>query len=182
MLVDAASLKVDRSVFHLFCGTETDIFLGDWPVAPQLAASNGIPTLIVNAWPVGWAVNGTTVYYRGIQGRDGKRWSYERTLKQGALINCNTATHAFPELYDYDAQLIEELNSIEQIVLDEDEILSAVRHFLDDLKSGRPATPAYDALVALLPCWTAFRVAPDCRLSPAWIERYVETEPSTDAN
>ena len=176
MLVDAASLEVDESVFQLFCGTETDIFLGDWPVAPQLAATNGIPALIVNAWPIGWGLNGTTVYYRGIRGRDGQRWSYERTLKQGALVNCNTATHSFPELYDHNEALIEELNKIEQIPLEEDEILSAVRHFLGDLNSFAPTSPVYNALVDMLPCWTAFRVARDCRLSPAWIERHVATD------
>ena len=62
MVVDADSLGIDKNIFRLFCGCHTDIFVGDWPVAPQMAASNGIPTLVVNAWPVGWAVNGAQVY------------------------------------------------------------------------------------------------------------------------
>jgi len=176
MLVDSESLNVDKNVYRLFCGTETDIFIGDWPVAPQVAASNGIPALIVNAWPIGWAVNGTTLYYRGIRGPDGKRWSYERTLRQGALLNCNTSTHVFPELYNYDKELIEEINNIEQISLGEDEILVASKNFLDDLEVDTETTVQHDELVKMLPCWTAFRVSSDCRLSPAWIEKYVDTE------
>jgi len=97
-------------------------------------------------------------------------------LKQGALINCNTATHAFPELYDHNEALIEELNKIEQIPLEEDEILSAVRQFLGDLNSHAPTSPVYNALVDMLPCWTALRVARDCRLSLAWIERHVASD------
>lgn len=174
MLVDAVTLGIDRSVFHLFCGTESDIFIGDWPVAPQMAATNGIPTLVVNAWPVGWAVNGTTVYYRGIRGADGQRWPYKKVLELGALLSADNQPHPFPELYGHDEALIDELRHIEQITLDEEEILAAVVRFLDDLATGGPPPALHAELVNLMPVWTAFRVAPDCRLSPAWIDRYVK--------
>ena len=174
MVVDVDLLGVDRNAFRLFCGTESDVFIGDWPVAPQLAATNGIPTLVVNAWPVGWGINGTTVYYRGICGADGRRWDSDRTLRDGPLLSCNTTPHHFPELFGGDDALVEELRQVEQIPLEEDELLEAVVDFIDGL--GLPVDEQ-SSLTERLPLWTPFRMSSDCRLSPVWIRRYVDTVP-----
>ena len=174
MVVDPERLGVDKNVFRLFCGCHSDIFVGDWPVAPQLAASNGIPALIVNAWPVGWGVNGAQVYYRGIRGGDGRRWDAERTLRQGPLISCNTVPHDFPELFDNDDDLIAEIAQCDQIPLQEDEILAAVTAFLEDLESGAPETNRQADLARLFPDWSPIAMATDCRLNRAWIDRYAE--------
>lgn len=174
MVVDADLLGVDKNIFRLFCGCHADIFVGDWPVAPQLAASNGIPALVVNAWPVGWGVNGAQVYYRGIRGGDGRRWDAERTLRQGPLISCNTVPHAFPELFGNDDALIAEIAACDQIPLQEDEILNAVTTFLEDLESGAQETDRQAELNKLFPAWSPIAMATDCRLNRAWIDRYVE--------
>jgi hypothetical protein len=172
MVVDTESLNVDKNAFRLFCGTESDIFIGDWPVAPQLAATNDIPTLVVNAWPIGWGINGATVYYRGVCGSDGKRWAWDRSLSQGALLNCNTTPHHFPELYGENKNLFSELTQIAQMPLDDQEILEAVTDFVNNLWSIAPEDQAH--LTDLMPLWTPFRMSSDCRLSPAWIRRYVD--------
>jgi hypothetical protein len=177
MVVDAERLGVDRNVFRLFCGCHSNIFVGDWPVAPQFAASNGIPTLVVNAWPVGWGVNGAQVYYRGVRGADGHRWSAERTLRQGPLISCNTVPHAFPELFGNDETLIAEIAECDQIPLDEDEILAAVTAFLDDVDTAAAETTRQKDLARLFPDWSPIAMATDCRLSRAWIDRYAATDP-----
>lgn len=172
MVVDAEMLGVDKNAFRLFCGTESDVFVGDWPVAPQLAATNGIPTLIVNAWPIGWGINGATVYYRGIAGPDGQRWPFERTLREGPLLSCNTEPHHFTGFFDGNTALIEELRHIQQIPLCEDEILDAVTDFIESLDNT--VEEEQRALRDLMPLWAPIRMSPDCRLSPAWIRRYVD--------
>lgn len=175
MVVDIDHLGVDKNIFRLFCGCHTDLFVGDWPVAPQLAASNGIPTLVVNAWPVGWGVNGCQVYYRGVRGGDGKRWDAEKTLRQGPLISCNTEPHVFPELYGNDPAVLEELKQCGQIPLGEDEITKAVVTFLEDVSSGAEQTEAQKKAAALFPDWSPFAMASDCRVNRAWLETYADT-------
>lgn len=172
MVVDQAMLGVDKNTYRLFCGCYSDIFVGDWPVAPQLAASNNIPALIVNAWPVGWGINGTQVYYRGVRGADGTPWSPKRVLEQGALMNCNTRPHGFKELFGHDADLFEEISRCDQIVMRENEITEAVSMFLEDLESGAAETKSQSDLRQLLPDWTPIGMASNCRLNRAWVERY----------
>ena len=172
MVVDAASLKLESNVFRLFCGTETDIFVGDWPVAPQLANVNGIPTLVVNAWPVGWGINDSWVYYRGIDDKDGNPWPWERVLQHGPLLSCNSVVHEYPELYDHNDALAAEMGTVCQRRLEEDEILDAVGCFLDDVESG-PRDDPNAKIAAKLPIWTPFAMATNCRLSPAWVRRQI---------
>lgn len=175
MVVDPERLGIDKNVFRLFCGCHSDIFVGDWPVAPQFAASNDIPTLVVNAWPWGWGVNGSQVFYRRVRGADGAPWSAERCLRQGALITCNTEPHHYPELFNHDAELIAEIAQCSQISLSEDELLDAVTAFLEDLESGAPETDAQVAARNEIPAWTPIAMATDCRLNRAWIDRYWNT-------
>lgn len=172
MLVDAERLGVDKNVFRLFCGCHSDIFIGDWPVAPQFAASNGIPTLVVNAWPWGWGVNGSQVYFRGVRGGDGVAWSAERCLRQGALINCNTEPHHHPELFRHDEGLIREIARCTQIPLDEEALLAAVTAFLEDLDANARESDAQKQARERFPAWTPIAMATNCRINRAWVDRY----------
>jgi hypothetical protein len=172
MVVDADSLQLDDDEFRLFCGTETDIFIGDWPVAPQLANVNDIPTLVVNAWPVGWGINDSWVYYRGINDKNDNPWHWKRVLRDGPLLNCNSVIHNYPELYGYKDALAAEMGTVCQRYMDDDEILDAVECFLNDVNDGSTDDP-YSNIAALLPIWTPFAMATNCRLSPAWVRHQV---------
>ncbi len=172
MVVDADSLQLSDNVFRLFCGTETDAFVGDWPVAAQLANVNGIPTLVVNAWPVGWGINESWVYYRGIVDKEGNPWPWDRVLRHGPLLSCNSVVHPYPELYGHDDELAAELRTVRQRHLDDDEIMDAVKCFLDDVEYEQK-DDQFSNIAELLPIWTPFSMAENCRLSPAWVRRQI---------
>ena len=157
MVVDAPSLGIDKDVFRLFVGTESDLFIGDWPVAPQVAATNGVPALIVNAWPIGWGLNDTWVDYRGLVDDNGRLYPYDRMLALGPLLNCNSVVERFEELLEA-SPLRRELEAARPLPLSEAEILDSVKCFLDHLDRGEPNDP-HAEVGRLLPSWTPFRLS-----------------------
>lgn len=172
MVVDAEFLSVDQNLFHIYVGTESDIFIGDWPVGPQVAVTNGIPALIVNAWPIGWGINNSSVYYRGLLNKKGTRYDYKESLRLGSYIDCNGNPLLLDDLFKGNSELHAEVESAEQQRLSSDEILAAVISFLDeDLKSMNH--DSYSHLKKLLPEWTPINMANNCRISPAWVRKYI---------
>lgn len=169
-MVDAETAGVKQDVWRLFCGTEPDIFIGDWPVAPQLAAVNSIRTLVVNAWPVGWGLNDIWVDYRGIADADGTPWTLEEQLRLGPIINCNGQVHFLPELYGNDEQLYDRLANARQIRLGREDILKSVRYFLD-AQADWPGPDPHADLLSLFPRWCPAAMATGLHLNPAWVDR-----------
>ena len=180
MVVDAPSLGIDKDVFRLFVGTESDLFIGDWPVAPQVAATNGVPALIVNAWPIGWGLNDTWVDYRGLVDGNGRLYPHDRMLALGPLLNCNSQVQPFEELLEA-SPLRRELEATHPLPLSDAEILESVKCFLSHLDCGEQNDP-HAEIGRLLPSWTPFRLSSDCRLSPAWVHRHVPAHQSCTAD
>lgn len=181
MVVDADSLGAEKNAFRLFCGCHTDLFVGDWPVAPQMAAANGIRTLVVNAWPVGWAVNGAEVAYRRVVDGEGRSLPLEEALRLGALISCNTVPHLQAALYRGTGVTPEAIGAFGQAALAEEEITAVVQSFLEDVEAAAPPTETQHRMAALLPVWSPFAMAQGARLNRAWLSLYDAAGPDREA-
>ncbi len=71
MFVDAKSLNLPESLFYLFTATESDICIGECGGGFWLGPINGIPSMLINAYPfhIGW--NNMVIYYKVLMGEDG---------------------------------------------------------------------------------------------------------------
>lgn len=71
MFIDANTLGFPESLFYLFAATESDICIGECGGGFWLGPINGIPSLLINAYPfhIGW--NNMVIYYKVLTGEDG---------------------------------------------------------------------------------------------------------------
>lgn len=146
MLVDAASAEVDKDVFSLFAATEADIFVGEVGGGTWLPGINGIPRLVVNAFPYFYGFPNSWMYYKILTNRAG------RSVDPRDLF----AAHA----YDWEARGMKVHDNSSQ------EIAEAVACFLQDLEHPR----AVSEHSLEFPANTWIRHA-EARLSPVWLRR-----------
>lgn len=151
-LCDASVLGVPRSIFQLFAQSEADFFVGESGGGMFLPTINGIPTLLINAFPLGWGMPNATVLWKVPLDSD------LRPLP-GRLALAQLAT-------EYDPEGVQIRENTPQ------ELREAVADALDWLDAGRPSarTDLFDDLPAgaLLrtisvrpsPAWPCSRIAP----------------------
>lgn len=82
MFVDAKTLNVPDSIFYLFAVTESNICIGECGGGFWLGPINGIPSMLINAYPfhIGW--NNMVVYYKVLKGKDGYIVPAEQVFQQ----------------------------------------------------------------------------------------------------
>ena len=80
--VDAAAVGIDKDWFDLFAATEADIFIGEAGGGSWLSGINGIPRLLVNAFPFGYGLPGSFVFYKTLYDSQGKKIDINRCLKE----------------------------------------------------------------------------------------------------
>jgi len=147
-LIDWTMLDVDRELYMLFAGTEADIHIGQVSGGSTIAHVNGIPTLLLNAFPFGHCLYKTTVFYKHLADENGNPVPAETMLSRFYL--------------DYqvrDFTLIS--NSAEQIE-------SAVRDFIDNLGDEQP----YGNLDESSGLSSSSLRTGNSRISPAWIDSF----------
>ncbi|MEO5358379.1 MAG: TIGR04372 family glycosyltransferase [Nitrospirae bacterium YQR-1] len=156
MLADYKKLKCNEKYFNLFVCTEVDMFIGENGGAITLPAVNKTPILCLNAYPYAFTTASTFL------------WIYYKTLRDtsGDLIHYKDIFKDSPYLYDYHIQRNYTLHTIGG-----DDILKAVRYFVEDIKNT-PALNIKDRPIEnTLPDYVFLKHV-NARLSPAFLELF----------
>lgn len=152
LVVDAGSLGVDKELFDLYAATEADLFIGEPGGGVWLPGINGVPRLLVNAFPYFFGLPKAWMHYKVVRDATGCLVPYRRLFEQYAC--------------DYELKGMTVHNNTAA------ELREAVACFLEDL-----AHPTHEHLsqgiVSTLPndLWVA---QADARLSRAWLKLYDE--------
>ncbi len=155
LLVDGENLGVDKEAFSLFAATEAEIFIGEAGGGCWLPGLNGIPRLILNAFPYFIAMPNSWMYYKTVRDQTGKLVHYSKLFSDHA--------------YDYElAGMSVRSNSAE-------EILGAVSSFIGDISGGGTEDPNTN-IIEKLPDHLWIKHAKNARLSPAWLRLYDDVE------
>ena len=147
-LVPAWRLGVDAKLFSLFAQTEADIWIGDFGGGAWLPIINGIPMLVVNAFPPGNCTPGAWMYYKAV--RDPHT---DRIIPWPMLMRDAAYDHELPEM--------------EVLPNSADEITAAVETFLCDVEASADARRG-QAEVDVLPDYALMKHV-ESRFSPAWL-------------
>ena len=146
-------LDVDVRLFSLFTHTECDIWIGQQAGPCVLPVINHIPMLMVDAFPFGNGFPNAWMHYKTVRDDDGNLVHYDRLF----------ADHA----YEYGVSGLCD-NSPQ-------EILAAVKEFLQNGEDP-VAIDASQRVLASLPDHVQTKHV-NCRLSPAWLRLFDETNP-----
>lgn len=150
-LIDDLTIKGDRSIYQLYTASAAEIFIGNNGGGVTLPASNGIPCLLLDWYPVIDGFSHSWLYYKPATYKDGSPVPYDRFLREHAFdLSCSFGT----------------LGNIS-----EEETTEAVTSFLQDMKNVGAPDPHAD-VAALIPQGSVFHRA-GSRLSPAWIRHNV---------
>lgn len=152
MLLDHKSVGLGRDWFYVLAPTEADIFIGEAGGGSWLAGINGIPSLIMNAFPYGWSFPNAWVYYKTLRDKNGMLVPMKDILSK--YLYC----YEFPEGYT--------LNSASEM-----EIFMTVQRFIGDIKSPRPDKS--DVIIKSLSDYACIKHA-NAKISTAWLELYDE--------
>jgi putative glycosyltransferase (TIGR04372 family) len=153
LLVDSKSLKVDKELLDLFAATEAEIFIGEAGGGVWLPGLNNIPCLLLNAFPYGFGLPNSWVYYKTVRDASGELVHYSKLFSDHIL--------------DY------ELAGMTLHHNNRDEIYRAVSCFLEDIAHPEKVDPnAY--ILSQLPDHAMIKQA-RARLSPAWLELFEVT-------
>lgn len=152
MLVDAQILQIDKMLFEIYAATEVDIFIGESGGGIWLPGINGIPRLLLNAFPFSTGMPGSWVYYKTATDLSGQLVHYTKLFTEHS--------------YDYELKGMTLHNN------NAEEIYNAVCCFIDDVVRSRDGDP-YAHVVSGLPDHTWAKQA-KTRLSPAWLRLYEE--------
>lgn len=150
MLVDSRSIGIDKQEFDLYAATESDIFIGESGGGIHLPGINGIPRLLMNAFPYFFGLPHSWVYYKTVRDEKGKWVHYTKLFLEHA--------------YDY------ELKGMTIHPNTAEEIFKAVSCFITDISRAGQADPNAHVM-STLPDHTWIKQA-GARLSPAWLKLY----------
>lgn len=156
-LLDHRRLGLDRDTFMAFAGTECDILIGQQAGGSHYSHVNGIPALIVNAFPFGACIAFATMFYKTLRTADDDLIPPDRLLGEFAFdFDC-----AGYRLADNSAE----------------EILSAIRDFVSNRHGKRP----YGLTANEAGCPDAIEsiALGNARLSPAWLRLFAGTTASS---
>lgn len=76
--LDATWIGINKNIFDLFAATEANIFIGEMGGGSWLPSINRIPSLLVNAFPIGQAMPFSLMYYKTVLGPDGQPPSFQK--------------------------------------------------------------------------------------------------------
>lgn len=150
MLFDSGRLNVDKDLFNIFAATESDIFIGESGGGVWLSVVNNLPILLVNAFPYGYGLPNSWVYYKTLKGIDGAPADYDRIFSN------------YIWKYTFGNFKLENNKS--------DEIWKAISSFITDISKPDDYDPCAD-IVSKMPDYAWIKEA-KARLSPAWREVY----------
>jgi putative glycosyltransferase (TIGR04372 family) len=150
MFVDAASLKISKSLFYLYAATESQIAIGECGGGFWVGPINGIPSMLVNNYPfhIGW--QGMALYFKALERSDGTLVPAEELFAQFG----EDVVHSDPKVVDNCAAELE----------------AAITHFADSVEAGRPlGVPAAEVPGVKPYYWQA---CGESFISPFWLELY----------
>ncbi len=151
MVVSADYLGVKSNVWSLYAATEADIFVGETGGGTWLPGVNGIPRLVLNAYPYFYGFPRSWMFYKTVRDQAGHLMDYRELFRKYAYS------------YDIPPGMAVHPNTRE-------EIAEAVSQFLMDIQtpSETLAPPEYDDFI---PEHTWFKQA-HARLSPAFVRLF----------
>lgn len=151
-LVDSFSLGLVPQVVLLYAATEADIVVGDVGGGSWLPAINGIPSLLLNAFPFNHAhMNGTVAFKRLL-------------TPEGDYVPMADLFSRY--IYDLFADGLEIENNSSEFIRD------CIAEFLDFVESGETPRVSEDIL-AMMPPDAQIPVT-NARISPIWLNLYNE--------
>jgi putative glycosyltransferase (TIGR04372 family) len=125
-LVWAEAIGVEPNLFSLFAGAECDLWIGGQGGGSMLPAANRRPMLIVDAYPYGCGFPNARLCYKTLRDPTGEVLRLDRAYREHAI------DWTFEGLTLHD-------NTPE-------ELLSAVREFVEDVEHGTPDTLSWEIL------------------------------------
>lgn len=146
-LIDGSELGVDRDLFYIFAGTESEIHVGQLSGGSAFTHVNRIPALVVNAFPFGHCLPGATVYYKKLVNESGE------FVDPRALLD----TYFFD--YNVNPDFLIENSAAE--------LEAAVRDFVENRNDMHP----YGVLDKESGLYSESLAAGNARISPAWVKQ-----------
>ena len=154
MLIDADALRVNPQVLSVYCATEADIFIGETGGGTWLPGINGIPRLVLNAFPYYYGYPNTWMFYKFVTDARGQLVPYQALFDEHA--------------YDWDLPGMTIHNNSSH------DIHSAIVSFLHDIRIlGDVSHQNQFQFPKHTWAWHA-----QSKLSHAWLRKYSSTVPS----
>ena len=159
LVIDRNSCPIDHKIYAVFAATEVDIFIAESGGGFWLSSLAHIPTLLVNHFPLGTALPGSTILYKHLQATD------------GTMIAPLVALEHFNVANFVRGQGISPINNTSE------ELLSAVQDFVKRTEAGLPPPflpPEVEEICRLTQKTSMLAHSPGAGLSPVW---YKSTSP-----
>jgi len=155
MFVDARSVNISNSLFYLYAATESQISIGECGGGFWIGPINGIPSMMVNAYPfhVGW--NDMVLYFKILEQGDGRVVPAEKIFEQYG----EDVVHADLKVLENGAAELE----------------AAITHFADSVERGSGfGVRAINVPGVKAHYWSAVS---DSYISPIWLALYGSDQP-----
>ncbi|MBF0518522.1 MAG: TIGR04372 family glycosyltransferase [Nitrospirae bacterium] len=159
MLVDYYNLNIKKEYFQLFAGTDVDISICENGGGLPLPVINKIPILFMNHYPYLVTVSNAWVYYKTLRDADDNLIHYRKILEDN------------PYQHDYHIRNNYTLHNNTS-----DEILNAVRYFVEDVKDMSRLNKDANAVENTLPDYMHIKYIKS-RISPAFLELFETHKP-----
>jgi hypothetical protein len=156
MLVDARHARVDSEVFALYAATEADIWIGQAGGGIWLPGINGIPRLMIQAFPFGHGVANAWMHFKSVRDAHGVLVPYQKLFQD----------YAFE--YAFLGMTVEDNSN--------SDIRDAIVSFLEDLDRQAKGLPVESPSFEFPPhTWAWYAKA---RISRAWLAKYAKAAAS----
>jgi putative glycosyltransferase (TIGR04372 family) len=150
MLVDSRALGVNQQLFNLYAATEPDVWVGETGGGTWLPGINGIPRLVLNAFPYFYGYPNSVMFYKYVTDQAGELVPFQELF----------AHHA----YDWDPPGWTVHNNTSR------EILDAIADFLEEVEGTEGKTAKGEGEFQFPEHTWAWHAG--ARLSGAWLRRY----------
>ena len=153
MVLDRFNYPKNHNAFSVFAATEVDLFISEAGGGFWLSTLAGIPTLLVNHFPLGTALPGATVLYKRLIMQSGEELPPLECLRNFTAIDIVGPFGLHP------------------ITNTSLELLTATQDFVNFTLSGKPPPPLPDEVLEILRLTMETSMlshSPGVRLSPAW--------------
>ena len=151
MVVSGDYIGVKSNIWSLYAATEADIFVGETGGGTWLPGVNGMPRLVLNAYPYFYGFPRSWIFYKTVRDQTGHLVDYHELFQK----------HAYS--YDLPTGMTVHANTKE-------EITDAVAQFLTDIQTTGETLAVHDN-GNFIPEHTWFKQA-HAKLSPAFVRKF----------
>ncbi len=150
MVLSSEFVGVKNDLWNLYAASEADIFVGETGGGTWLPGANGIPRLVLNAYPYFHGYPNSWMFYKMVRDQGGhlvhyrelfQKYAYSYEVPEGMTVHANT----------------------------DEEITQAVAQFLTDIQA--PFETPTSEYGDFIPEHTWFRQA-KAKLSPAFVRKF----------